>query len=177
MNPNLLDIVALNPKGQSSQTLTLEDIQVNPELAPYLISSMRSVVWVPHASQKGTVRAGVRERPGIEAELVAALIEMGTEMQWGNIHPLTTEGVQACLDHVSTYIEGPLEIVCNEETDLENVVLPEHVQQTPAKWIPLDCIVIVPMDRSYLGTLWVLGPDRVAALVHNASRGIGVAWR
>lgn len=177
MNPNLLDIVTLNPKGSKSQTLTLEDIQVNPELAPYLISSMRSVTWVPRASQKNTVRAGVRERPGIEAELVAAVIDMGTEMKWGNVHPLTTEGVQACLEHVATYLDDPLEILCSAETDLDEVRIPEEVQQTAAKWIPTNCLVVVPVDRSYLGTLWVLGPNSVAALIHNVSRGMAVAWR
>jgi hypothetical protein len=175
MNPNLLDIVALSPKGTSSQ-LTLEDIPVNRELAPYLISSMKSVTWVPHASQKSTVRAGIREREGIEGELVAAVVEMGTEADWGNVHPLTTEGVRACLKHVSSYIEGPLEIICSPETDLDDVEIPEHFQQTQAKWIPVDALVVVPVDRSYLGTLWVLG-NRVAALIHNVSRGMAVAWR
>lgn len=110
MNPNLLDIVALTPQG-STQQLTLEDIPVNRELAPYLISSMKSVTWMPHASKKNTVRAGIRHREGIEAELVAAVVEMGSEAEWGNIHPLTTEGVQACLAHVASYIDGPLEIL------------------------------------------------------------------
>ena len=175
MNPNLLEIVALSPKGTNSQ-LTLEEIPVNRELAPYLISSMKSVTWMTHASQKNTVRAGVRERAGIEAELVAAVVEMGSEAGWGNVHPLTTEGVMACLKHVSTYIEGPLEILCSAETDLEDVEIPEHFQQTQAKWVPVNALVVVPMDRSYLGTLWVLG-SRVAALIHNVSRGMAIAWK
>lgn len=175
MNPNLLDIVALSPTG-SAQQLTLEDIQVNPELAPYLISSSKSVTWVPHASQKNTVRTAIREREGIEAELVAAVIDMGGQAQWGNVHPLSTEGVMACLEHVSSYIDGPLEIICSAETDLEDVEIPEHFQQTQAKWIPRDCLVVVPVDRAFLGTLWVLG-SRVAALVHNVSRGMAVAWK
>ena len=175
MNPNLLDIVALSPKGTQSQ-LTLEEIPVNRELAPYLITSMRSVTWMSHASQKGTIRAGIRERAQVEAELVAAVIEMGTEAKWGNTHPLSTEGVQACLKHVAGYIEGPLEILCSAETDLEGVEIPEHFQQTQAKWIPVDALVVVPVDRSYLGTMWVLG-NRVAAAIHNVSRGMAIAWR
>lgn len=175
MNPNLLDIVALSPDSNSKQ-LTLEDIQVNPELAPYLVSSSKAVTWVPHASRKNTVRTAVRHRDGIEAELVAATIEMGSEAAWGNVHPLTTEGVMACLEHVSGYIDGPLEIICSPDTDLEGIEIPEHFQQTLAKWIPTDCVVVVPVDRAYLGTLWVLG-NRVAALIHNVSRGMAVAWR
>lgn len=175
MNPNLLDIVALSPKNDPKQ-LTLEDIKVNPELAPYLVSSSKAVTWVPHASRNSTVRSAVRAREGIEAELVAAVIDMGTQAEWGNIHPLTTEGVTACLAHVSTYIDTPLEILCSADTDLEGVEIPEHFQQTQAKWVPRDCLVVVPVDRTYLGTLWVLG-GRVSALIHNASRGMAVAWR
>jgi hypothetical protein len=175
VNPNLLEIVALTPESNSKQ-LTLEDIQVNPELAPFLISSMRSVTWVPHASKKNTVRTGVRHREGIESELVAAVVEMGSEMQWGNVHPLSTEGIQSCLEHVSGYIDSPLEILYNTDTDMEGIDIPEHFQQTPAKWVPVDCVVVVPVDRSYLGTLWVLG-SRVAALIHNVARGVAVAWR
>jgi len=175
MNPNLLEVVALKPEGSRSQ-LVLEEIKVNPELAPYLISSMRSVAWVPYASKKNTVNVGVRARVGIEAELLAAVIEMGAEAQWGNIHPLTTEGVRACLEHVSSYIEGPLEIICSPSTDLEGVDIPEHFQQTQAQWIPTNALVVVPVDRGYLGTLWVLG-GQVAALIHNVSRGMAVAWR
>lgn len=175
MNPNLLGIVALSPKGAISQ-LTLEDIPVNQELAPYLISSMKSVTWMSHASQKNTIRAGVRGRLGIEAELVAAVIEMGAEAEWGNIHPLTTEGVQACLKHVSSYIEGPLELLCSANTDLKEVEIPEHLQQTQAKWVPVNALIVVPVDRGYLGTMWVLG-DRIAAAIHNVSRGMAVAWK
>jgi len=177
MNPNLLDIVPLSPQKKQANTLTLEDINVNPELAPFLVSSTRSVAFVPFASHKKTIRAGIRSRPGIESEMVAAVVDAGSEFEWGNVHPLTTEGVQACLEHVSSYISVPLEIICAADTDLEGVEIPEHIQQTTAKWLPKDALVVVPADRTYLGTLWLLGPDRVAAVIHNVSRGMAVAWR
>ena len=91
--------------------------------------------------------------------------------------PLTTEGIRACVEHVSHYIDGPLEILCSRETDLDGIELPDHIQQTPAKWIPTDCAVVVPMDRKFLGTLWIVGQQNVSALIHNASRGMAVAWR
>jgi len=177
MNPNLLDIVALAPRGDVGRGVTLEELQVNPELAPFLISSTRSVMWVPHASRENTVRAGIRKREGIEAELVAAVIDLGQEAQWGNVHELTTEGVKACVDHVRDYLEGPFEIIVSADTDLEGISLPEDIQRTEAQWIPTECLVVVPVDRANLGTLWVVGHQKVAALVHNASRGMAVAWR
>lgn len=177
MNPNLLDIQALAPEGQATRGLTLEGLQVNRELAPYLVSSTRSVTWVPHASKENTVRAAVRKRQGIEAELVAAVVAMGQEAEWGNVHELTTEGIQACVGHLRDYIDEPLEIIVSAQTDLEGVEFPENLQRTEAQWIPTDCVVVVPIDRSYVGTLWVIGRHKIAALVHNASRGIAVAWR
>lgn len=178
MNPNLLDITALSPRGESTLGLTLEDLPVNRELAPFLVSSTRSVAWVPYASKNNTVRAAIRSRENIESELVAAVVLMGQEAQWGNIHPLTTEGVQACVAHVKDYVDVPVEIIISSETDVDEVEFPEGVQLTTARWAPLDCAVIVPVDRTYLGTLWVIGRERVAALVHNVSRGmaVAVAW-
>lgn len=175
MNPNLLDITALSPRGQSTMGLTLEDLPVNRELAPFLVSSTRSVTWVPYASKNNTVRAGIRSRENIEAELVAAVVLMGQEAQWGNIQPLTTEGIQACIAHLREYLDAPVEIIVSAETDLDEVELPEGMAVTTARWAPLNCAIVVPVDRTYLGTLWVIGRERVAALVHNASRGMAVA--
>jgi hypothetical protein len=177
MNPNLLDITSLSPQGQTSRGLTLEDIKVNPELAPFLVSSTRSVAWVPHASKENTVRAAMREREGIESELVAAIITMGNEVEWGNIHALTTEGIQACVEHVKSYIDEPLEILFSSDTDMEGIRLPKDIATTSAQWIPTDCVVVVPVDRTYVGSLWVIGRHKIAALVHNPARGIAVAWR
>ena len=177
MNPNLLDVVALKPQGEAGRSLTLEYLQVNPELAPFLVSSTRSVVWVHHASKENTVRAAVRKRQGIEAELVAAVIQMGQETGWGNVHELTTEGVQACVGHLRDYHDEPLEILISPDTDLEGIDIPTNVPKTEADWIPTECLVVVPMDRANLGTLWVIGRHKVAALVHNVARGIAVAWR
>lgn len=177
MNPNLLDLVALNPQGESNRSLTLEDLQVNPGLAPFLVSSTRSVVWVPHASKANTVRAAIREREGIESELLASIIQMGQQTEWGNIHELTTEGVKACVGHLRDYHDEPLEILVSPDTDLEGIEIPENLEKTEAEWIPTECLVVVPMDRANLGTLWVIGRNKVAVLVHNVSRGIAIAWR
>lgn len=177
MNPNLLDITSLSPQGETLRGLTLEDLQVNRELAPFLVSSTRSVAWVPHASKENTVRAAMREREGIEAELVAAIITMGAEAEWGNIHALTTEGIKACVAHVKDYIDEPLEMLFSSDTDVEGIRFPDDIERTSAQWIPTDCVVVVPVDRTYLGSLWVIGRHKIAALVHNPSRGIAIAWR
>ena len=61
-NPNLLDVVLLKPEGGKGKELVLEELPVNPELAPYLVTSLQAVTWVPNASKHNTVRAGVRDR-------------------------------------------------------------------------------------------------------------------
>jgi hypothetical protein len=153
------------------------EFQVNRDLAPFLVSSSRSVQWVPHASESGHVRAAVRKRQGIEAEIVAAILHMGQEAQWGNVHPLTTEGIQACVDHLAYYEIAPVQVLVAPETDLTGVELPSNLSRVDAAWVPTDAVVVVPLDRNYLGTLGTLGQHKAVAVVHNASRGVAVAWR
>ena len=152
------------------------EFEVNPDLAPYLVSSTRSVLWVPHASQTGAIRAAVRKRQGLEAELIAAIVNMGQEAEWGNIHALSTEGVAKCVDHLHYYGLEQVEMLVGKDTDLEGIELPD-IPQVEADWLPRDSLVVIPADRGYVGTLGVIGQHKAVAVIHNASRGVAVAWR
>lgn len=179
--PNLLEFVnfdaTVKQTRRGAASPLLMEFQVNPELGPFLVSSTRSVQWVSHASKTGMIRAAVRKRHQIEEDVVAAVISMGTEMQWGNVHPLTTEGVRSCVEHLRYYELDPLEILVASDTDLEGVELPEGVQALRADWLPADALVVVPVDRGYVGTVGTIGQHKAVAVVHNASRGMAVAWR
>jgi hypothetical protein len=153
------------------------EFEVNRDLAPFLVSSSRSVQWVSHASESGHVRAAIRKRQGLEADLVAAIIHMGQEVQWGNVHPLTTEGVRACADHLAYYELVQVQALVAPDTDLAGIELPDHVGRVVAPWVPQGAVVVVPVDRHYLGTLGTLGQHKAVAVIHNASRGMAVAWR
>lgn len=153
------------------------EFSVNPELAPFLVSSTRSLQWVPAASQSGHIKAAVRKRQNLESEIVAAILHMGQEAEWGNVHPLTTEGIQACVDHLAYYDLTRVEILVAPDTDMGGVTLPEGHQAVEARWMPQDAAVVVPVERGFLGTLGTLGQHKAVAVVHNASRGAAVAWR
>jgi len=152
------------------------EFEVNPELAPYLVSSTRSVLWVPHASQAQTIRAAVRKRKGLEAELVAAIVSMGEQAEWGNAHPLTSEGLDACIEHLKYYGLEQLEMLIAPETDVSGLLVPD-IPLVRASWMPEEAVVVVPADRGFVGTLGVIGQYKAVAVVHNASRGVAVAWR
>lgn len=181
MNNNLLEVLnfdsTVKQTRRGAAAPMMMEFQVNEELAPFLVSSTRSVQWVHNTSQHGTIRAAVRKRQGIETEVLAAIITQGQEMQWGNVHPLTTEGVRKCVEHVASYDLTPLEILVAEDTDLGEVELPADIAVSQVPWMPVDALAVVPVDRGFVGTLGTIGKHKAVAVLHNPSRGVAVAWR
>lgn len=181
MNGSLLEIVnfdsTVKQTRRGAAPPLMMEFQVNAELAPFLVSSTRSVRWVGNTSQSGTIRAAVRKRQNIEPEVVAAIVRMGQEAEWGNIHDLTTEGIQKCVEHVASYDLAPLEILVAPDTDLDGLSMPEGIVVSHAPWLPLDAVVVVPVDRGFVGTLGTIGKHKAVAVIHNASRGVAVAAR
>ena len=179
-NAGLLEVVnfedTVKTTRQGRVTPQMMEFQVNPELAPFLVSSTRSVVWVEQAGSQEQVRAAVRSRRGLEADLVIAIAEMGSRAEWGNVQPLTTAGIKACVNHLNFYGLEQVECLVAPDTDLEGVDF-KSLPVRQATWLPLDAAVVVPVDRGFVGTLGTLGQHKALALVHNASRGVGIAHR
>ena len=159
MTASLLEIVnfdsTVKQTRRGAAAPLMMEFQVNAELAPFLVSSTRSVQWVSNTSETGTIRAAIRKRHGIESEIVGAIIDAGLQAEWGNIHDLTTEGVLKCLEHVASYELAPLEIIVAEDTNLEGIEIPEGVNVLMAAWMP----------------------HKAVCVIHNPSRGIAVAAR
>lgn len=44
----------------------------------------------------------------------------------------------------------------------------------PSSWVPDNTIVVVPRDRSYVGHVSKVTAKKIAAVVHNAARGIAI---
>ena len=84
---------------------------VSAETAPYLVSSTSSVMWIHEPQPGGFIRAAVRQvsLDRFFQDVIAALIPTGE--QWGNVHPLTIEGLHAAVAHVNFYELGPLELL------------------------------------------------------------------
>lgn len=151
---------------------------VDPLSAPYLVTSTRSVMWVDHASREGYIRAAVRKVPNIAAlslEMLQAIKQMGTECHWGNCAGFTSQGICQVVDHVRSYGLDNLEILVHVASVSE---LPENLpaQIAPVKWLPLKTAVVLPVDRNYVGFASFVGSDdHMIAIIHNASRGVGIA--
>lgn len=113
---NLLVVQRLQSRAmqrKGTMPLILE-FGVVAETAPYLVSSSASVMWVNEPLPENMVRAAVRDSSVAEfyTEVVEAVAAMGSEMMWGNVHPLTPAGLQAAVEHVEFYELGPVELLC-----------------------------------------------------------------
>jgi len=172
---NFDDTLKQTRRGRAAPLLM--EFEVNPELAPFLVSSTRAVQWVPHASQSGMIRAAVRKRQQLEQDIVGAVVTMGREAEWGNVHELTTDGVRGCVAHLREYGLETVEILVASDTDMDGIELPAGVPVQGADWLPQEALIVVPGDRGFLGTIGTIGRHKAVAVVHNASRGMAVAWR
>jgi hypothetical protein len=105
-----LHVKALQRKG--TLPLILE-FQVAVETAPYLVSSSSSVMWITDRHPGNIVKAAVRDCTVGEffTEVIDAVATMGRQQNWGNVHPLTIDGLLAAVDHVAFYDLGPLELL------------------------------------------------------------------
>jgi len=204
---NLLQVNRAHPKAlkkEGAVPLYME-YPVHEELAPYLVSSTRAVLWIEqaHPGEAPIVKAAVRDihSPGeFFMELVNALIKRGKKEKWGNVHPFSEEGVQGAIAHVKSYDLEDLELLVPrtrvarkaEEADPEEGVAavkakkgyqrPKWLTQEnlgfptrPSGWVPDNCAIIVPKDRAFVGVMIHLRPKSICAAIHNASRGIAIA--
>lgn len=168
------------------------EFPINPHLSPFLVSRARSgqdmTLWVER-TKGGVIKAGLRQVPSLDdyfREVVAKVADKGREAQWGNVHPLSREGLKEAIAHVGHYGFDTLEILAHPELPWREVhpdwgnkgrgmvltLLDLPVQ--PTLWLPKDTLVVVPRDREMVGFVF-LTQERVASVVHNAARGVGIA--
>jgi len=112
---HLLVVTRLQSKAMQRKTTVplMVEYTVSEETAPYLVSSSSSVMWINDTHPGSTVKAAVRELTPDDffREVIEAVASMGREMQWGNVHPLTTEGLTAAIEHLEFYELGPVELL------------------------------------------------------------------
>lgn len=165
-----------------------------PETSPYLITSSTALFWIP-TSRGGRIRAGVRPKSSTAAffgEVVDEVVKQGQESKWGNIHPLTKDGLSEAIGHVHYYMaddsdNSNLLILVHPDfewakLDPEWVVKDGHflarimgVPVAKAEWLDTDTAVVIPYNRGMVGFAIEIGEENILAVIHNASRGIGVA--
>jgi len=182
---NLLAVGQWPLPGGGKQLLMLQ-LPVPGDTAPYLVSSTRAFLWVQKAPN-GTVRCATRTMPdgGLGAlwwEIVAACHAEGTKLEWGQTAPCTRAGIKRVIKHVQRYNEGEkLTLMVGHDTPhtlLNNKAMPKVHQGCKVivvSWLQGETVVCVPTDRLLIGNMLLLGDDKWSALLHNASRTIGIA--
>jgi len=179
---NLLTVKRFKSKAteKGKTPLMVENIPVDPLCAPYLVTSSDGVAWIEKPHPGDVVRVAVRSvTPGqIFTELLEAIVKRSVADGWGSVQDYTEEGLQAAVQYLSFYGLTEVEVLMpptakkNWPLWLLDKNLNLHVR--PSSWISEDYLVVIPHERDYLGMIGHLDGQRVAALVHNASRGVAI---
>lgn len=172
---DLLQVRAIKLGSRKGQPLLME-FPVPADSWPYLVTSSAAVAWVEQPFPGAVVRAAVRSpKPSQGAlflELANAVAERGHESQWGNVHDLSLAGLNAAIAHLKSYGMVQIEILAFPEwPGFPGMPTVPVVFQT---WLPVGLVLVVPIDKSYLGFVGLLDRDGLVAVVHNPSRAMGV---
>ena len=171
-----------NSRNPKAVPLMME-FSVNPQTGPFLVSASRGLMWVTPRTPK--IRAASRPlKLGLFfMEVIREVAGMGAESNWGNVHPMTPEGLLLAVAHLRSYDLTDLEILRGPNTDLTGFPEPANgPEEQPfllglplveADWLQPGFLVVVPQDRDFVGFMLMFG-DRGLAVVHNASRGIAL---
>jgi len=182
MMSNLLTVKRFKSKAtdKGKTPIIVEGISVDPLCAPYLVTSSTGVVWVEKPHPGDVVKAAVRiTAPGvIFTELLEAIIKRSETDDWGSVCPYNAKGLKEAIQYLSFYGLADVEILMppTAKNKWPKWLLTKHLDLSvrPSSWIPKGYIVVIPRDRDYVGMIGHLDGTRVAALVHNASRGIAI---
>jgi hypothetical protein len=178
---NLLEVVRFRDSGK--MPLLIDDILVNPETAPYLVSSTQGLVWVEKAGTGNKIRAAVNHDKIPPGHLFFSVIQevaaRSRSDSWGSVRPFTREGLKEAVAYLNFYELLDFELLVSSWSKDENsgFGLGEDSLDIPVcscSWLPKGWAVLVPRDRSFVGTLGHLSNYRTIVIVHNASRGIAI---
>jgi hypothetical protein len=143
------------------------EVPVNPEASPFLVSSPGGYIWVEEAS-KGIVRVGIQKDEGVlDMMVLKAITQRSLHSGWGNVLPLSDEGLERAVEYLVTYGYARNELCILSDTQVDS-----DIPTAITSWLPQGVSVVMPADKSYFGWKSDLGSGRRAALVHNASRGV-----
>lgn len=159
----------------SKKVPLLIEVPIPPGLdGPFLISSMKSYLWIDEQFSPGVVRAAVRKAPAefLFREAVEKVAEKSKALSWGSLNTPSKEGVLSAIGHLSSYGLVSIEVLYGEGFDLG--LIPEGTPSSEEVWVPAGWALVLPKDKSFVGTLFDFGQSRKALVIHNASRGIGL---
>ena len=154
------------------RTPLLFEFKVDNELAPFLVTNSKSVLWVD--APNDMVRAGVRIKTTVKdffMEILDEISTVGDEAEWGNIHEFSSVGVSNAIAYLKSYDVGAIEVLVHP-TSAPKLKIKSKITRT--NWLPENYAVVVPQNRDFLGFIGMIGSDFVG-VVHNPSRGLSIA--
>ena len=166
---DLLKKIAFGTKGKMPLML---ELPVNPETSPYLVTAAgkSKLIWIP--SSTGKIKAGVRtqNKETLNLDITREIALVGLTHRWGNVHPLTSDGLAQAAEHLKFYGIEEIEVLAGTKTLPFDTDLPV----VECEWLRgRSCAVVVPKDRDFVGVFLSVGKGFLA-LVHNPSRGVAV---
>jgi len=184
---NLLEIVRLRSKASGDKKnkipVMVDDISVNPDTAPYLVSSSKGHVWVEKAHPGDVIKAAVRHGvvPGeIFMSVVEEIAARGLADEWGNVQPFTEAGFSAAVAHLESYDLVEVEVLVpltgkgRTPRPLWLGTRAHDFPVRPCSWLHDGWAVVVPKDRAFVGALGHITSKDIVVIVHNASRGVAI---
>jgi hypothetical protein len=141
---------------------------------PFLVTSSKDFLWVSNAFPNGMIRAAVRTVPleFLFRDAILKVAEMSREKCWGSVHPPTSSGVSEALSHLEEYgLENPCVLA---SSSFDRGLIPDDLPCYETNWVPENWAVVLPFDRTFVGTTFDFDENRFALVLHNASRGIAV---
>jgi hypothetical protein len=176
---NLLSVTRFATKAgqRKSAVPLLVEFKVQPETAPYLVTSTSSLLWVEEPHPGAIAKAAVRVcAPGVLfMEILQEILKRSLADEWANVQPYSKQGFEAVKEHLASYALTEVDVLVAPEKD--KGARPEWLRGIPvqpASWLPEGWVVVVPKDREFLGLLGHVTSSQVVALVHNAGRCIGI---
>jgi hypothetical protein len=157
------------------KTPLLMEVAVPDNLdGPFLVSGTQQPLWIEDKFPSGDVRAAVIKSPRdfMFRSAVIKVAAKSKELSWGSANPCTKAGVQASIDHLAYY--GLVEVEAYFGDGFDPDLFPEGLVATEEVWVPSGWAVILPQDKSFVGTLFDFGQDRNSLVIHNAARGVGL---
>ena len=184
---NLLQVIRARPEAMTRKGVTpiILEFGVDEATAPYLVSASSGTMWIetPHPGDKPIIKAAVQKNitPGEMFWMASkAIYERSLTSEWGSAQPYTQEGLEAAIEHVSSYGMGTVEILIppGKKEDRPKWLLDRDVGEflRVSSWVPENCVIIVPTDRNFVGMIVHLSPTATAMAVHNPSRGFAMCW-
>jgi hypothetical protein len=172
MKPSLTDTVSW-PSKRNALLLDQVPASEDPEAGPFLITSSKDVMWVERAFPGGFLRVAVRNDPPekLFQTMVEAIASRGVESEWGNVDEATHGGMNRAIAHLHHYGFEDLECLHGKGFKVTDVI---GIPATCVDWLQDGWGVLIPKDRSYVGTTYDLGDNKIGVVLHNASRGVAV---